>query len=244
MNQVKKVLTLTNSQADTLKFYKNLVNFMSKTPAKQRNQVKQQVKQQERRKKKYDEIIKPTLEYYTLNVLIFRNDNDRPGKPDFERNGNKFWLLSNYKEGQARRDYIDIEVFGPHPFPNELFKKYILRDDANDIIKYNQIMEILLTNDEFTEYTRKSRDYIGAVYIKSVEQIPKTNKKYNVEQQKLKDTTHSSISYKYIETNVDMSFNTLKEAIENKKYIKDECWLNSIYDFYKDTLLKEKKEIT
>ena len=45
---------------------------------------------------------------------------------------------------------------------------------------------------------------------------PKTNKKYKVEKQKLKDTTHSSINYKYIETNVDMSFNTLKEAIENK----------------------------
>ena len=119
MNQVKKVLTLTNSQADTLKFYKNLVNFMSKTPAKQKNQVKQQ----ERRKKKYDEIIKPTLEYYTLNVLIFRNDNDRPGKSDFERNGNKFWLLSNYKEGQAKRDYIDIEVFGPNLLQQEHFKK-------------------------------------------------------------------------------------------------------------------------
>ena len=105
-------------------------------------------------------------------------------------------------------------------------------------------MEILLTNVEFSEFINKTMGYVGAVYIKSAEQIPKTNKKYKVEKQKLKDTTHSSINYKYIETNVDMSFNTLKEAIDNKNYIKDECWLNSIRDFYKDTLLKEKKEIT
>jgi hypothetical protein len=125
-------------------------------------------------------------------------------------------------------------------FHKELLKKYIVEYD--DISSWNQIMEILLTNDEFSEFINKTMGYVGAVYIKSVEQIPKTNKKYKVEKQKLKDTTHSSINYKYIETNVDMSFNTLKEAIENKNYIKDECWLNSIYDFYKDTLLKEKKK--
>ena len=118
MNQVQNVLKLSNSQADTLKFYKNLVNFMSKTPAKQKNQQKKE----ERRKNKFEKITKQPLEYYTLNVLIFRNDNNRPGKPDFERDGNKFWLVGNYKEDRARRDYIDIEVFGPNPFPNELSK--------------------------------------------------------------------------------------------------------------------------
>ena len=105
-------------------------------------------------------------------------------------------------------------------------------------------MEILLTNDELSEFISKTMGYVSAVYIKSVEQIPKTNKKYKVQKHKLKDTTHSSINYKYIETNVDMSFNTfntLKEAIDNKNQIKDECWLNSIYDFYKDSFLKEKR---
>ena len=40
MNQVQNVLKLTNSQSDTLKFHKNLVIFLSKTPAKQKNQQK------------------------------------------------------------------------------------------------------------------------------------------------------------------------------------------------------------
>ena len=30
----------------------------------------------------------------------------------------------------------------------------------------------------------------------------------------------------------------MKEATENEKYIKNECWLNSIYDFYHDSLLR------
>ena len=44
-------------------------------------------------------------------------------------------------------------------------------------------MEILLTNVEFSEFINKTMGYVGAVFIKSGEQIPKTNKKYKVEQQ-------------------------------------------------------------
>ena len=89
---------------------------MSKTPAEQKNQQKKE----ERRKNNFENIIKKPLDYYVLKGLIFREDNNRLGKPDFEINGNKFWLFGNNKGGQARRDYIDIEVFGPNPFPQEL----------------------------------------------------------------------------------------------------------------------------
>ena len=40
----------------------------------------------------------------------------------------------------------------------------------------NQITEILKTNDAFSEFVAKTGGYHKAVYIKSVEQIPKTNK--------------------------------------------------------------------
>jgi hypothetical protein len=70
MNQVQNVLKLSNSQADTLKFYKNLVNFMCKTPAKQKNQPKKE----ERRKNKFEKIIKQPLDYYVLKVLLFREE--------------------------------------------------------------------------------------------------------------------------------------------------------------------------
>ena len=106
--------------------------------------------------------------------LIFREDNNRPGKPDLKKNGNKYWLVGNSKEGQARRDHIDSEVFGPNPFPAELLKKYIVESD--DGSSWNQIIEILLTNDEFSEFYYKSMGYVGAVYVKSAEQIPKPKK--------------------------------------------------------------------
>ena len=34
----------------------------------------------------------------------------------------------------------------------------------------------------------------------------------------------------------------IKEVIQRKNYIKDELWKNSIYDFYKDSLLRPDKK--
>ena len=50
------------------------------------------------------------------------------------------------------------------------------------------------------------------------------------------------IKNRYSSTQIDVSKNTFKEAIERKNYIKDECWINSIYDFYKDSLLRPDKK--
>ena len=38
-----------------------------------------------------------------------------------------------------------------------------------------------------------------------------------------------------------MAEDTFMEAIRNKNHTENECWINSIYDFYKDTLLSENK---
>jgi len=38
-----------------------------------------------------------------------------------------------------------------------------------------------------------------------------------------------------------MNADTFKEAIENNNYTKNECWLNSISDFYGDNLLSDKR---
>ena len=50
------------------------------------------------------------------------------------------------------------------------------------------------------------------------------------------------IKYGYSSTHIDVSKSTFKEAIERQNYIEDECWINSIYDFYKDSLLRPDKK--
>ena len=45
----------------------------------------------------------------------------------------------------------------------------------------------------------------------------------------------------YIQTPLDPDFETFKEAINVKHYKENECWLNTITDWYKDTLMGEKR---
>ena len=57
-----------------------------------------------------------------------------------------------------------------------------------------------------------------------------------------RDTTKIGTYYRFTTTTLDLSMDTFQEAIENKKYIKNECFINSLYDFNGDSLLKTKSQ--
>jgi hypothetical protein len=46
--------------------------------------------------------------------------------------------------------------------------------------------------------------------------------------------------YNYVA--MDLTKDTFKEVIQNNNYTKDECILNTIYDFYRDNLLNPDKK--
>jgi hypothetical protein len=50
------------------------------------------------------------------------------------------------------------------------------------------------------------------------------------------------ITYKYRTNQLDITKDTFKEAIANKKYIKNECWINALYEIYGDSLLRTNKQ--
>ena len=51
-----------------------------------------------------------------------------------------------------------------------------------------------------------------------------------------------AINYRYSSTQIDVSISTFKEAIERQNFIKDKCWINSIYDFDKVSLPRPDKK--
>ena len=99
-------------------------------------------------------------------------------------------------------------------------------------------------NTDFESFHEMMGQYINAVYIGTVERIKKRKSSYNPLDEILRDATKQSIYYNYVETSLNMNADTFKEAIENKNYAKNEYWLNSIYDFYKNTLLSNKRRNT
>ena len=65
----------------------------------------------------------------------------------------------------------------------------------------------------------------------------------NIREERLRERAgHFSIYHRYIETEVDADYYTVKEAIENKSYKENECWINSLNEHYQGTeLMREKR---
>ena len=140
-------------------------------------------------------------------------------------------------------------VFGveaPNPFPSSLYRKYVYKYDPEDKTqtmteRWKQITDILKTDHTFKELMDLKPDYIEGIYVLNYTNLQPKGKPYRPLQDNLKNGNAVSINYKYIETNIDLTFDTLQEAIENNHYIKNVCWINTIVDFYCNSLMAENK---
>ena len=80
--------------------------------------------------------------------------------------------------------------------------------------------------------------YVVGMYIKDWEEIDTSSiAAVNPLQQAFRNTEHISILNKYISTELDMSKTSFKKAIERNNYVQNECWINTLYDFYSHSLL-------
>ena len=92
-------------------------------------------------------------------------------------------------------------------------------------------MLILRTDPEFNDMAKGDMyQYINAIRIESANVAE--GEAQPPENQNLRDATNISIYNKYIETEIDPSYSTIKEALAKKHYTENECWINSLLDHY------------
>ena len=108
---------------------------------------------------------------------------------------------------------------------------------------FERLVMIMSTDDTF-----KSElgilDYVDAIRIESIEDVSDTSTQdMNIREERLRESAeHFSIYHRYIETEVDTDYYTVKEAIENKSYKENECWINSLNEHYEgEELMREKR---
>ena len=82
--------------------------------------------------------------------------------------------------------------------------------------------------------------YLTGIVVKNYQKVG-AKKKFKIAKELLKNPTKQSICHKYVETNINLNSQTLKEAIKNNYYIKNECFINSLFEVYGKTLLKQDK---
>jgi len=90
----------------------------------------------------------------------------------------------------------------------------------------------------------KGFSYLAALYLMRSSIMDNQTDSYEPKNSKNKDTDKISSYYRYMTTSLDLSADTFKEAINQLNYTKDECFINSIYDFYYDNLLRPDKKET
>jgi len=83
--------------------------------------------------------------------------------------------------------------------------------------------------------------YLEAIYLMNIFTSDTEGKAFEPKTKKNRDTEKIAAFHRFTTTELDLEASTFKEAIAKKNYVKDECFLNSIYDFYRNNLLRTDK---
>jgi len=98
-------------------------------------------------------------------------------------------------------------------------------------------------SDSFAEMMDHFGDsYLAAVYSMKVKDVDGRGTTFVPKYSKNKDTEKLAAYYRYTTTELDLDATTFKDAIANGSYQKDECFINSITDFYGDNLMRPDKK--
>ena len=106
----------------------------------------------------------------------------------------------------------------------------------NSLSKHNTTFSEMKSHDSFA--------YLAGLYMMKSKEMDDQTTSYVPKRAKNRDTEKLSSYYRFMTTNLDLDADTFKEAINKHNYTKDECFINSTYDFYQDNLLRPDKKET
>ena len=203
---------------------------------------------------------------YSLEIILFRKADDWDISPEEPTAKNKRDPTVNIKTRSAKekqekvslakvRRYRDLKQYyigsfnvNIDSFEMRLIEKHklqLLRRDGDRESKkgFAEMVKFLDAKNMVFKDLMKSdvAEYLTALYITNATKVDKVNMNFEPKRAKNKDTTKVGAYYLYSCTPMDLTKNTFKEAIQNMSYAPDECFINTLYDFYRDNILSTDK---
>jgi hypothetical protein len=191
---------------------------------------------------------------YHLVVNFYSEGQNFEGQKPYMKNGQPWYLMFH-----SQKDRL-LTVKGPDPFPDiikqfvekpsiqltkrkvqKLGSEYSYKNTPEHKLLWDRSIKMFCTDDEFAENYKLNGHYIAAFKVLKMTVFEKESAKHNPLDANLKDTQKVSINNTYIESKIDTTFDTFKEAIANKHYKVNQCWINTITDVYGDTLLSNRR---
>ena len=163
-------------------------------------------------------------------MFFTSQESEKSIRPAFRVNGIPYFPIF------AGRDPIlaNIKVA---PFIETLVERRITKSDEHPLFK--KVM-MFLKRELDSVIDPDLLNYVDAIVIYSSEQVESTEN-FDVEDEDLRETKNVSIYNYYHETWIDPEEETVREAIQNKTYNENECWINALLETYKDTELTREK---
>ena len=156
---------------------------------------------------------------YLVSVLLFSDKKAHPNQKPYKG----LYMIAEKQ----------FEVQAPSKFPEQIVKVLI----RNDAPLWKVGFPILRTSKEFMKFIHNKPGYVVAFKILSYESLVDDGFVHDPMDKPLKDASNISCNFRYMHTPIDLNTQTFFEAIRNKRYKQNECWINSITDFYGDTLM-------
>ena len=172
---------------------------------------------------------------YSLEVMFFTYGDEKKNKmkPSFrDSRGDPLYPLFTVPKVANVKTTKDIE--------EEVRKRIIKKDDRD---KFNKIVRVLEQDKDMLGLLGTFMGYgLDAIKIYSATVVDGNGEDYDPKKRKLRNSDNIGIYHRFIETELDPEYETFAEAIRVKHYVKHECWINTLTDFYKDTLMGEKRK--
>ena len=157
---------------------------------------------------------------YSIKYMAFSTERMEKGKQGIKINGKMYYPLLN--------PVIRTANVKANKFIETLVKrKFTLEDDK---ALFRRLMMILRTDDEFDRLMRGDIVYyVKAIRIESIEDVCDIGAiDMDIREERLRDgNSNMSIYHRYIETEIDGEYHTIKEALQNRMYRENECWINA-----------------
>ena len=176
-----------------------------------------------------------TSNTYSVDALFYRLKDEKREKE----------LKTAFKDSKGRpyvilwKDPKTLNVKSTN-YIEDIVRKRIFRTEKDTARLFIKLFQTLQTDREAYDELEFHKDYIDCIKLLSVERVD-DDVNFDPKNEKLTNTANLSMYNIYIQTPLDPEFETFKEAINVEHYKENECWFNTITDWYKDTLMGEKR---
>ena len=178
---------------------------------------------------------------YAVKFMLFSVANrDEIKKPSFILDGIAYYPILLKASGRQRS--LGEANVKANQFIEAVVSRKIRKYHIDEKSLFKRVMLLMNTSSEFDDIGHLV-EYADAIRIESVELVETDTSNYDEREQSLRESQNISIYYRYIQTEVDADALTIKEALQQKEYKDNECWINALLENFEGTdLLREKRQ--